>query len=341
MPNSTRPGRSRLVALAGFLALTSAVAATRPTPSATLTITPASHNFGQIIAGMGATGVISQFKVALPPGGGPTDSVSIAFTGAHAADFRVNPWLIAANSAPKTSTCQDSTWRSGSCDVWVEFVPGSVGAKSATLVVSDTRGNRGTAALSGTGIFGCRPHAGVHCNYAHHYSGTFNWSSVLTTRIVGSAGEQTDARAYVQVIVTVVAGVAYCAGSTSDSSASRQNGSLVRVHEMNGAVSGPGIFSIEFPKRNGKLVYDITAWCPTAKGSTTDTDFRTGETGTTDFTANPAREGGSGGMKIDPESAAALGIDLAGTRTITHPDADPANGVTGTLTTAWSFTRVP
>ncbi len=335
MWNPNRAGLSRFLSLPGLLSLTVTVGTARPSPSTVLTISPASHDFGQVIVRM--SGTTFQFRVTLPPGGGPTDAVSVTITGPNEADFRIPLELY---STRQRNTCADSTWRSGSCDVWVEFMPQAVGSRNASLVVSDTRGNRGSAVLTGTGVFGCRPDAAVSCNYADHYSGTFSWSAALVTKSGNSSGPEYKALATTTVKVTLTNGLAYCAGSQSDSTMSTEAGRLDELRETIGTISGPGMFSIEFFEDNGQLAYRVTAWCPTGQGTLTTTNYRTRETTTASFKANPARVGGSGGMEIDPQPASAIGIDLAGSIPgRVHPDADPLNGVSGTLDIAWSLKR--
>ena len=335
MWNSNRAGRSRFLALPGLLLLAFPVATTGPSPSPALTITPLSQNFGQVIVRM--SGTIFQFRVILPPGGGPADAVSVTFTGANATDFRVAPDPY---SSGRHNTCADSTWRSGSCDVWVEFIPQAVGPSNAFLVVSDTRGNRGSAVLTGTGIVGCRPDAAVSCNYADQYSGTFSWSSVLVTRSGDPSGPEYKALATASVKVRLTKGLAFCTGSQSDSTMSLEGGRLDELRETLGTISGPGIFAIEFFGDNGQLAYKVTAWCPTGQGTLITKNYRTRETTTANFKASPAKVGGSGGMEIDPQPASAIGMDLAGSLPgRVHPDADPLNGVSGTLDITWSLKR--
>lgn len=328
-----RPRRSRLAALAGLLVLTSAAEpATRPLPSAAMTIAPTQHDFGSAI--IGSPSLIFTFTVTLPPGGGPTDSVVVKVTGPDVGDFLVNTLISPAGTS--FTTCKTPAWRRGGCDVVVQFIPQARGVRNATLDVSDTRGNRATASLTGTGVFGCRPNL-VSCNYVSNYSGTFSWSSVLNIQQGVAAGPHHNGDQSYSVTVQVTNGVATCQGSSSETMSDFEGSRLDRSKKSNGVISGPGLIAVEFMKDSGQLVYEITASCPSAHITETYTDHISNETSTTTLNAKPAdwRDRTS----MDRKPASAIGIDLSGSQTGPAPDEDPSNGVTGTMTFTWSLKR--
>jgi len=89
----------------------------------------------------------------------------------------------------------------------------------------------------------------VSCNYAHLYSGQFSWSNTIN----GPASQFHE-----QVTVGVKNGVADCVGTVRET----ENGQT-----QSGTISGPGLFAVEFERDSAdKLVYRITAACPTAAG---------------------------------------------------------------------------
>lgn len=101
-----------------------------------LAITPPNGSFGNVAAN--ATHDVS-FQLQ-NVGTTPTGAITIALSGPDAGLFQV----IADN-------CAGGLASSASCTLTVRFSPVSVGARTATLGISDALGGTMTAALSGTG----------------------------------------------------------------------------------------------------------------------------------------------------------------------------------------------
>jgi hypothetical protein len=194
--------------------------------AAGITITPASYDYGKVAVRGYA---YHDFDVSIPRGAGPTDTVTQTLTGADAAEFGLN-----------TGGCE-RFWRTEPCRFQIVFQPKSVGHKVATLVVVDTRGNRGTAQLTGEAVEPVCTNEVVFCNYAHLYSGTFAWTS-------GVHGPFSQYDEHVQV--GVASGVATCNGAATSVSQERRESR---------AINGTGLVAIQFVNHSaGHLVYRIT-----------------------------------------------------------------------------------
>lgn len=295
---SNPAGRLRLSALAGFLVIASAIGAAPSGPTTALTITPAAHNFGQVI--VRARGTVRQFAITLPPGIGPGDSVLRTVTGPDEDSFVLGTSPDIVHGRP-SYTCTTTEAATGHCSVGVEFIPQSPGVKHATLIVADTRGNRAEATLTGTGVFGCVMYEGL-CNYAANYTGSFGWSSLLS----GPGGKWTKS-----VNVDITNGVVSCTGNESQP--------VPGGGQRTGIVAGPGLLVVEFKRSEGQSVYKITAACPSA------------------FSGEPANF--SSRESMDGKPASAIGIDLVGSQQGQHPDSDPSNGSTGTMSYTWDLKR--
>ena len=148
----------------------------------------------------------------------------------------------------------------------------------------------------------------VSCNYAYLYSGQFSW----TNTIKGSASQFHE-----QVTVGVKNGVADCLGTVTDT----DNGQTTT-----GKVSGPGLFAVEFERDStNKLVYRITAACPTAEGM-----------------GSPVQraELGHHDRETYQQRATTIGQKaLQGGSNYPAPETDSVNGVTGSVQVTWNITR--
>ena len=80
------------------------------------------------------------FTLSLPFSGCPTKNLSITLTGANTGDFTVTP--LGSQSLASNQTIQFT----------ITFTPQSIGARSATLTVSDPTGETRSFTLSGTGL---------------------------------------------------------------------------------------------------------------------------------------------------------------------------------------------
>ena len=117
--------------------------------------------------------------------------------------------------------------------------------------------------------------------------------------------------------VGVKNGVADCLGTVRETS----NGQTTT-----GQISGPGLFAVEFERDSAnKLVYRITAACPTPAGM--GSPVQRAELGHND------RE-----TYQQPATAIAQKV-LKGGSNYPAPETDPVNGVTGTVQVTWNIAR--
>ena len=305
------------LSLAGAVGLFMALAA--------ITITPPSHDFGDInVNGMSPP---KTFRVTVS---GPLlgNKHTVKVVGQDASEFPLNSGDTLLLSDPQSCT---RTSQGATCKVVIDFRPRGVGARFARLEVSDRLGTRARADLKGKGVGGtvCLYRV-VECNYAHIWSGVFTWTS--TTNAPGSQDTET-------VDVTVVNGVASCNGGATSSG----NGKT-----RSARIQGPGLFAVEFLSDTDKphqaqlgvgyWVYRITAACPSphwpASSDEPETESRPAEMGH-----------GEQSSDKQPAAATAMTLDSLISRLpklegrISFPGNDPVNGVTGTTTITWNLKR--
>jgi hypothetical protein len=299
-----RPLRSR-IGYVGAVALGLATSA--------ISIQPLTFDFGSV-----AVNGLSQattFHVTIPTGAGPRDTITTTVAGPDATSF-----VIMDDRVGGGTQCEAWAWRSGSCTYTVLFGPKSLGPKLARLEVTDSRGGVAKATLTGTGVAAVCTNNVVFCNYAHLYSGTFNWSSNL----MGPNASHSE-----NVAVTVTLGVAACNGAVTDTFEGKSR---------TGAVTGTGLIGVEFldslvdPTTNRKEpVYRITVACPSPA-------FPAASAYEPAILSRPA-ELGAFSQETYKQPIAAVGLDLVGSYSIPSPDNDPANGVSGVIRVHWSLKR--
>jgi hypothetical protein len=170
---------------------------------------------------------LQEFVITVPAGTGGRNPLTYSITGPDAADYYWSP--LGIDPFNVLEPCPDI--EGVTCTGAVGFSPQSIGPKSATLVVTDSLGNRVTAALKGVGVAALCLHTVVPCNYAHHYSGVVSWS--------GGDGQAT---------VYVVMGEASC--------------NVANPGEEGGLSSGPGLIGVEFDESDDGRFYRITVACP-------------------------------------------------------------------------------
>lgn len=292
------------------------------TALAAITITPPSHDFGDInVNGMSPA---KTFRITVS---GPVlgNKLTVKVVGQDAREFpHSHDTIDLADPRLCTTTSQGAT-----CTATVEFRPRGVGARFARLEVTDRFGTRGRADLKGKGVGGtvCLYRV-VECNYAHLWSGMFSWSSVSN-----APGEQDTET----VDVTVVNGVATCNGGATSSS---------QGTTRTGRIQGTGLFAVEFmPALETPAVLGVTLWayritvaCPSPHWPATANEPET--------TSNPA-EMGHGEVSSDKQSAHNSAMTLDSLISIlptlqgqnSFPNADPVNSVTGNLTVKWNLKR--
>jgi hypothetical protein len=79
--------------------------------------------------------------------------------------------------------------------------------------------------------------------------------------------------------------------------------------------------------------------CPSAQYTERSTDVISGQTYTKQVGATPPELDGREWESFE-QPASALGIALSGRVHDTHPEEDPTNGVSGTVTLVWTLNRV-
>lgn len=282
--------------------------------TAPITVQPSRHDFGE--AGVNAV-VVKSFRIAVPPGADSTADLDFTITGANPADFGVNPTWDGSDTCYARGQFPGrppQPWQAGPCNTPVYFMPKSVGIKTATLVATDTRGNRGTAVLIGKGVAAICEMKVVSCNYSHLYTGVVRWNSVLK-------GQRSSTTVSVQV--DVVMGRASCNGSQTDTD--------VASGSKRGNIQGDGLVAVEFEKdENDRLIYNVTVACPSPAWPATDFDA-----------AIPSRRAELGDFEQQSyeQPAASVGMNLEGSNSYPAPEADPVNGVDGTVTMSWRLVR--
>ena len=104
---------------------------------ASLSVSPGTQNFGDVITGNGSTQVFTLTNTGGVASGVPSPSIG----GADMAMFSIS-----------SNTCTTTVAPAGSCMIGVRFQPASAGAKLGTLNISATPGGSTLAMLSGNGI---------------------------------------------------------------------------------------------------------------------------------------------------------------------------------------------
>lgn len=288
------------------------------------TISPTRYDWGRVAVGDPAPFI--KFRVTLPAGFLLTDSVDVSLAGPDVQDFYVDTLGRVVCNMP-------DPWDprrlrpGGGCEFQVQFQPRSVAAKTARLEVVDKFGTKATATLHGFGIAPMCTMTVVFCNYAHLYSGSFSWQTGLS----GQYGQNSKT-----ITVNVINGRANCSGSETDVNIDDRGNRTTQV----GTILGPGLIAIEFEKDStGKDVYRITGACPSPYWPpTADQPARAStpaELGSSYYEQSyqqPMPPGSTGSLVPNPAA-------LRGGNTYPNPEADPANGVTGTIRVTWAFSR--
>lgn len=297
-----RVSRSAVALAVGFVA-------------ASITITPTSHDFGNVAV----NGVA--FK-AFPVGGlRATDSATGSLTGPDADQFIIGP---SSQGGVRSELCRVDLADAQTCGFDVLFSPKSKGPKSATLVVKDFRGGRATAALKGNGVEAVCEMKVVSCNYAHLYSGVFSWNDGLQ-----AAGSSTSIVMQADIDGLNVA----CNGTETIRD---EGGSHVLISK------GSGLVAVEFKTDDeNRSVYNITVACPTPGNS--DNPSQRAELGHFDQQTYDQLKTKAGPPKIPNVENTLIdvtpGVDLIGTTSYPNPGVDAVNGVTGTVVVTWKLKR--
>jgi len=335
-----------------LLCLAGGVAAARLVLSPT--ITPTSHDFGDNVVGV--AGNWFNFTVTVPAGGGPTGSVRALITGPDAAEFRIRPGarglIPGATPAHLLPACQDMpSLPAGTCEIAIEFIPTTLGPKTASLRVVDQVGMV-SATLKGTGVYGCRMEV-VPCNYSAFYSGTISW--VSTSHYSASSPNGTVMSLLKEdVTATITNGRAICSGTVredrTDTSGDGSKGWLRAVVGMTG-VSPPvvgtapiappaipdGLFAVEFDRDTViKDYYLVTIACPSMEGTDSSMNVKYGGKDGNDIKSTPAELDGREMTSERQPATLGIGMDLQGQINFPHPNPEP--GLSGTTVITWKLT---
>ena len=293
------------LALTGLATLVAAV-------RAALTVTPTSHDFGNVAVG----GLMAKdFRIVPSPG---VDTILLAMQGPDKMDFApdVDTIIVALECNAQGPACIRA----------INFHPKSLGPKQATAVITDRRGGRATVSLTGKGVSPICTNRVVFCNYAHLYSGTFGWNRTLN-------GPNSQYRENVQV--TITNGVAVCNGSATSSG---------QGTSQTGAITGKGLIAVEWLEDPMyPWVYQITAACPTP-------DWPAGPNGEAATPSQPAELGHNDqstyhqpDQLIKPGMTLEQAIDalarIQGTLSYPAPETDQLNGVSGAVVVTWNLVR--
>lgn len=294
--------RHRPVVLTAVFGLVLGLAPRLGSQAPAVTVTPSQRDYGRTVL-KGSS--LQEFAVTSAVG----DAFDVSIVGPNAVDFTINgPDRQSARIGPCVDTNTGRTL--ATCRLDVDFRPQSAGTKTATLVVTTTRG-RATAALRGEAVSGT-------------YSGSFSWQSDLN----GPYGQNKKA-----ITVTVVNGQATCDGTETDVTISKLD--KVYVTTETGSIQGRGLIAITRESEDGKPAYRIAVSCPSPAWPTSVN--RPGEPARP---SQPAEWGSSYAEEtyLQPLPPPAANGVLSGSRSVAHPDTDSANGVTGTMSVSWRLT---
>jgi len=306
-----------------------------------LAVAPGSHDFGT--AALNAT-IPFEFQLTGVTAS-TADSLRVSLAGPDAGDWYVS-------TAPPPNDWQGCYWGGrndpasarvlghavpfpGSCSpLVVTFRPRSVGPKTATLVLTDHRGNRVTAMLRGEGIeAGCQPVL-VPCNYAGLYSGTIKFKSVDTTTTDDFKSLQETV-----ITVTVIGGTAQCSGSVTEWEIRGHKGVPESEMKGRGDITGPGLVAIEFDFREGAPVYIVTFSCP-EPDMVRESRSLAGGTGTSERFPGAPVEWNGGRLVADPQLSSADPDQMPSLiGNFRHDRWDPDNSAGGYTTTSWDLKR--
>jgi hypothetical protein len=180
----------------------------------------------------------------------------------------------------------------------------------------------------------CRADNLVPWNCAYGFSGSFEWKSILKGGALG--GVQVDIKE--DVTIGIQAGKASCLGTRAGTRRTEDGETQITK-----TIKGPGLVAVEYgtntvddPKGP---YYRVTVACPSPAGEEISTDFRTGTRTVIKVLGGPPD--GFSGSEMSSYKRAGTERDavLQGSTVDEHPEADVANGLTGTVTVTWKLTR--
>jgi hypothetical protein len=180
----------------------------------------------------------------------------------------------------------------------------------------------------------CRPDL-VPWNCAGLFSGSFESKSILKGGMPG--GVQVYIKEDVAVVIN--AGRATCLGTRA--------GTLIVVGEsetqITTSIQGPGVVAVEYGTNREDdpkgPYYKITVACPSPRGEEVNTDLRTGQKTVLKVVSRPPDGFRRGEMSSYKQPGTEQAEVLRGTTVDEHPEADVANGLTGTVTVNWKLVK--
>jgi hypothetical protein len=179
----------------------------------------------------------------------------------------------------------------------------------------------------------CRADNLVPWNCAALYSGSFEWKSVVSG---GSASQQINIKE--DVAVGITAGVATCVGTRTG-----YRKSATGETQLIFTITGPGLVAVEYGTNTSDApkgpYYRVTVACPSLGGEEIHTDFITGQKTVLKRTSVPPR--GFDGEEVSSykQSGSQKDAVLQGSTVDEHPEADAANGLSGTITATWNLVK--
>lgn len=179
----------------------------------------------------------------------------------------------------------------------------------------------------------CRADKLVPWNCAVLFSGSFEWKSVVSG---GAGGVQVNIKE--DVGVGIIAGVATCVGTRTGYRKS-ETGETQLVF----TIKGPGLVAVEYGTNTSDdpkgPYYRITVACPSPAGEEINTEFITGQK--TVLKRTSVLPKGFDGEEMSSYKRPGTQKDpvLQGSTVDEHPEADAANGLTGTLTITWKLVK--
>lgn len=175
----------------------------------------------------------------------------------------------------------------------------------------------------------------VTCNYGALYTGTMSWSKLLVLQ-QQTATSSNLVRRTETVNVTVTRGEAVCSGTLVEDRAT--TGDDPTRGKLRATILGKALFAVEFGKSNGMDYFLVTVACPSEAGTDSTQNLKSLLwSGNTIESTLPELDGRE--MESDKQPATSIGMNLIGTITYPHPEVDPVNGVSGTVTVKWDLKR--
>lgn len=200
----------------------------------------------------------------------------------------------------------------------------------------------GPARLAAQDEFPCRPRL-VSCNYAEFYTGTVHRHSII--QVQGDKQASGIVSTFTEdLTVEVKEGRAVCRGAVLGLEESWSRGRVEGRRRRGGTISGEGLFAIELGRGTednpDQPFVQIRIACPTAAGlDTLESLLNGGPIQVKPFASDPPDMDGNGWYTGEQPTQADYRV-LTGRFSEEAPEADPVNGVTGTITFDWSLTRM-